>query len=105
MLKFEIQNDTMSEIELQKVHNYPTYPRYSMKTIAFINIENGSMGATQRTCFYIKQFESFYYDSFEVQPDKFLPEKLLKPVTYYIKKFKLSILVYAEHFISTYSIT
>ena len=42
----ETENDTMIVIELQRVYNYPIYPRnneiYSNK--GFINIDIGSMG-------------------------------------------------------------
>ena len=46
MKKYNLKNDTMNETELQRVYNYPIYPRdskiYSDK--GFINIDNASMG-------------------------------------------------------------
>ena len=64
----------MNESKLQKVYNYPIYPRdsiiYSDK--GFVNIDNGSQGGTHWTCFIEKDKKSFYFDSFGGQPDKFL---------------------------------
>ena len=46
----------MKESELQRVYKYPTYPRdgkiYSDK--GFVNVDNGSQGGTQWTCFIVK---------------------------------------------------
>ena len=54
--KYKLKNDTMNESHLQKVYNYPIYPRdskiYSDK--AFVNIDNGFEGGTHWTCFIIK---------------------------------------------------
>ena len=75
----------MNESELQRVYNYPIYPRdskiYSDK--GFFNIDNGSMGGSHWTCFYVKNNKSFYFDSFGGQPDKFLPKQLSTPITYH----------------------
>ena len=72
----------MNESQLQKVYNYPIYPRdskiYSDK--GFVNIHNGSQGGTHWTCFIIKDDKSFYFDSFGGQPDKFLRNQLPKPI-------------------------
>ena len=57
MKKHNLKNDTMSESQLQRVYNHPTYPRdsriYSDKR--FVNIDDGSQGGTHWTCFYIKK--------------------------------------------------
>ena len=61
MKKCNLKNDTMNESELQRVYNYPVYPRDS-KTYSdkgFINIDNGSMGGSHCTCFYIKDNKSY----------------------------------------------
>ena len=39
---------------------------------AFVNIDNGSQGGFGYTCFIIKDYKSYYFDSFGGQPDKFL---------------------------------
>ena len=56
MKKYNFKNDTMNESDLQRVCNYPIYPRdskiYSNKV--FINIDIGSMGGTHWTPLYIK---------------------------------------------------
>ena len=48
MKKFNLRSDTMNEIDLEKVLNYPVYPRdsriYSDKK--FVNIDDGGMGGT-----------------------------------------------------------
>ena len=60
MEKYILRNDTMNESDLQRVYIYPIYPRgskiYSDK--GFVNIDNGSMGATRWTCFYVKNNKS-----------------------------------------------
>ena len=82
MEKNDLQNDTMNESHLQKVYNYPIYPRdskiYSDK--GFINIDNGSKRGTHWTCFIVKDKKSYYFDSFGGQPDKFLLNQLPKPI-------------------------
>ena len=74
----------MNEIDLQRVYNYPIYPRvskiYSVK--GFVNIDNGSQGGTHWTCFYIKDHKSFYFDSFGGQRDKFSLNQLPNPIKY-----------------------
>ena len=73
----------------QRVYNYKIYPRdskiYSDK--GFVNINNGSMGGSHWTCFYIKGNKSYSFDSFGVQPDKFLLNQLPKPIIYH--KYKI----------------
>ena len=85
MKKCISKNDTMNESQLQKVFNYPIYPRdskiYSDK--GFVNIDEGRMGGSHWTCFIVKDNKSFYFDSFGVQPDKFLFKHLPKPIIYH----------------------
>ena len=73
-LKKKLKNDTMNESKLQKIYIYPIYPRDSKiySDRGFVNIDNGSQGGTHWTCFIVKDEKSFYFDSFGVQPDKFL---------------------------------
>ena len=90
MKKYNLKNDTMNESQLQKVYNHPLYPRdskiYSDK--GFVNIDNGRMGGTHWTCFIIKDNRSYYFDSFGVQPDKFLLDQLAKPIIYHNYKIQ-----------------
>ena len=90
MKKYKLKNDTMNESQLQKVYNYPIYPRdskiYSDK--GFVNIDNGSMGGSHWTCFIIKDNKSYYFDSFGGNPDKFLLNQLPKPIIYHNYKIQ-----------------
>ena len=83
--KYDLKNDTMNDSQLQKIYNYPLYPRdskiYSDK--GFVFVDNGSRGGTHWTCFIVKEKKSFYFDSFGGQPDKFLLNQLLKPIIYH----------------------
>ena len=85
MKKYNLKNDTMNESELQRFYKLPIYPReskiYSDK--GFVNIDNGSQGGTHWTCFILKDNKSYYFDSFGVQPDKFLLNQLPKPIIYH----------------------
>ena len=82
MKKCKLKDDTMNESQLQKIYNYPIYPRdgkiYSDK--GFGNIDDGSQNGTHWTCFYIKDNKSYYFDSFGGQPDEFLFNQLPKPI-------------------------
>ena len=88
--KYNLKNITMNESQLQKIYNYPIYPRdskiYSDK--GFVNIDNGSMGGTHWTCFKVQDNKSFYVDSFGGQPDKFLLKQLPKPIIYHNYKIQ-----------------
>ena len=90
MKKCDLKDDTINELELQKVRNYPTYPRDSKIYSArgFVNIVNGSQGGTHWTCFIGKDKKSFYFDSFGVQPDKFLLNQLHEPIIYHNYKIQ-----------------
>ena len=90
MIKHKLKNDTMNERELQKIYNHPIYPRDSKiySDRGFVNIDNGYQGGTHWTCFYIKDKKSYYFDSFGVQPDKFLLKQLPKPIIYHNYKIQ-----------------
>ena len=62
MKKYNLKNDTMNESELQKVCNYPIYPRDSKiySDRGFVNIDNGAQGGTHWTCFIVKDNKSYY---------------------------------------------
>ena len=86
MKKYILKNDSMNESRLQKNYNYPIYPRYSKiySDKGFVNIDDGRMGGSHWTCFIVKDEESFCFDSFGCQPDKFLISQLLKTIIYHI---------------------
>ena len=75
----------MDESQLQRIYSYPIYPRESKRYSdkGFVNLDNGSQGGTHWTCFIVKDNKSFYFDSFGVQPDKFLLDQLPKPIIYH----------------------
>ena len=54
----------------------------------FVNIDNGSQGGTHWTCFTVKEYKSYYFDSFGGQPDKFLLNQLPKPIKYHNHKIQ-----------------
>ena len=70
--KYNLKNDTMNESQLQKIYNYPIYPRDSEinSDKGFVNIDNGFRGGTHWCAFYVKDNKSFYFDSFGGAPDK-----------------------------------
>ena len=90
MKNYKLKDDTMNESQLQRVFNYPIYPRnskiYSDK--GFVNIDNGKMGVTHWCCFYFEDNESYYFDSFGGAPDKFLLKQLPKPIIYHNYKIQ-----------------
>ena len=90
MKKHKLKNNTMNESELQRVYNYPIYPRDSKihSDKGFVNIDNGSQGGTHWTCFYIKDNKSCYFDSFGGQPDKILLKQSPKPIIYHNYKIQ-----------------
>ena len=90
MKKYNLKNDTMNEFELQKIYNYPIYARDSKiySDRGFVNIDDGRMGGSHWTCFIVKDNKSFYFDSFGVQPDKFLLNQLPKPIIYHNYKIQ-----------------
>ena len=68
-----------------KPYIHPKYTRdskiYSHK--GFVNIDNGLQGGAHWTCFIIKHNESYYFDSFGGQPDKFFLKQLPKSILYH----------------------
>ena len=85
MKKYILKNNTLNEYQLQKIYNYPIYPRdskiYSDK--GFVNIDNGYQGGTHWTAFKVKDNKSYYFDSFGGSPDKFILNQLHKPIIYH----------------------
>ena len=85
MEKYNLKNDTMNESHLQRIYNYPIYPRdskrYSDK--GFVNIGDRNSGGSHWCTFYIKDNESYYLDSFGGARDKFLLKQLPKPIIYH----------------------
>ena len=61
-----LKKDTMNESELQRIYNYPIYPRdsrfYSGR--GFVNIDDGSMGGSLWTCFILKDIKLYYHDPY-----------------------------------------
>ena len=80
----------MNESQLQRIYIHPIYPRdskiYSDK--GFVNFDNGSQGGIHWTCFIVKDNRSYYFDSFGLQPDKFLLNQLPKPIIYHNYKIQ-----------------
>ena len=62
MKKYKLKNDTRNESQLQKIYNYPIYPRDSKinSDKGFVNIVNGSRGGTHSTAFIVKDNKSFF---------------------------------------------
>ena len=85
MKKFNLKNDTMNESQLQKIYNYPIYPRDSKiySDRGFINIGNYENGGSHWCSFIIKDNKSYYFDSFGGAPDRFLLNQLPKPIIYH----------------------
>ena len=84
MEKYNLENDTMNESQLQKSFNYRIYPRDSKMypERGFANIDDGRLNGSHWTCFIVKDNKSYYFDSFGGTPDKFLPNQLPKPIIY-----------------------
>ena len=78
---------TTNESDLQRIYNYPIYPRDSkiQSDKGFVNIDNGSMGGSHWICFIINDEKYYYFDSFRGAPDKSLLSQLPKPITYHKK--------------------
>ena len=65
MQKYNLKDQTMNESDLQKVYNYKIYPPDSKITTnkGFVIIDDGRLGGSHWTCFYIKDNKSYYFDS------------------------------------------
>ena len=85
MKNYNVKNDTMNENDLQIIYNYPVHPRVLKITTdkGFKYIDNGSLGGTHWTCFYIKDNKTYFFDSLGRALDKFLLNQLLKLVIYH----------------------
>ena len=90
MTKHKLEDDTMNESDLQKVHIYRIYPRNSriISDKGFVNKDDGSQGGTHWTCFSKKDHKSYYFDSFRGQVDRLLLNQLPKPITYHNYKIQ-----------------
>ena len=90
MKKYKLKNDTMNELQLQKIYNSSIYPKnskiYSDK--GFVNIGDYENGGSHWCAFYIKDNKSYYFDSFGGQPDRFLLNQLPKPILYHNYKIQ-----------------
>ena len=80
----KLEADTLNESELHKIWNYTNYPRDSKLPTenGFINFGDGSIGGSHRTCFYIKDNKSFFFDSFGWAPDTYLINQLPQTITF-----------------------
>ena len=85
MKKYNLKNITMNESELQRVYNYPIYPKDSKihSNKGFVFFDDGRMGGSHWTSFIVKESKLYYFDSFGGQPDKFSLNHLPKPVIYH----------------------
>ena len=90
MIKYKLKNDTMNESELQRVYNYPIYPRDSKiySDRGFVNIGTYQNGGSHWCAFYIKDNKAFYFDSYGGAPDKHLLKQLHKPIIYHNYKIQ-----------------
>ena len=90
MKKYKLKNDTINGSQLQRIYNYPIYPRDSKihSDRGFVNIDNGSQGGSHWTCFIVKDNKSYYFDSFGGAPDIFLLNQLPKPIIYHNYKIQ-----------------
>ena len=80
----------MNESDLQRIYNYPMYPRDPKISPdrGFVNIGNGSLGGSHWTCFIVKGKNFHFYDSFGGSPNKFLLNQLPKPIIYHNYKIQ-----------------
>ena len=90
MKKHNLKNDTMNESQLQKIYNYPIYPKNSKihPDRGFVNIGDYQNGGSHWCAFYIKDNKSYYFDSLGGSPDKFLLKQLPKPIIYHNYKIQ-----------------
>ena len=87
--KYGFNDETMKENDLTRKLKIKISNGSEITTKrGFVNIDNGSMGATHWTCFYMKDNKSFYVDSIGVYLDNFILEKLPKPIPFHFLKFE-----------------
>ena len=86
MQKYILEHDTLNESKLRRIFKYPIYPKDSKinSNRRFVKTEHGRMGGSPWTCFYVKNNESLYFDSFGGQPAKILLNQIPKPVLCHI---------------------
>ena len=84
MKNYISKDDTIKESELRKFCYYSIFSRDSTRTTnqTFVDINNGSLGGTQLTWFYIKDNKSFNFVSFGGFPDKFSLQRIPKPFAF-----------------------
>ena len=87
---YNLKNDAMKKMALQKVYNYPIYPRDSKihSEKGFVNIDKVSMGGSHWCSFYVKDNKFYCFDSFGGQADNFLLKQLPKPLFFHIYKIQ-----------------
>ena len=89
MKNYNLKENTMNEPQQQKLYNYTIYPRVSKIYLdkGFVNIDDGRMGGTHWTYFYVKSNKSYYFDSFGGAPDKLLLNQLPRSIKIITIKF------------------
>ena len=90
MKRYNLEDDTMNESQLQKYYNYIIYPRDSKRFSdkGFVNIDDGSQNGTHWTRFIVKVNKSYFFDSFGGQSEHLLSNQLPKPIIYHNYKLQ-----------------
>ena len=85
MKKNNLKNYTMIKTDMKKLISFVFVQKISILITdkCFADIDNGSMGGNHWTCFYKKDNNLFYFDSFGGPPDTFLRQRIPKPITFY----------------------
>ena len=82
---YKLKHDIITESDSQRFSNYFIYPSdskmYSDKGLT--NKDNGSQCDTHWRCFIMEDGKSNYFDSFGIQPNKFLLIQKPKPIVYH----------------------
>ena len=78
----------MIKSDLQRVYIYSIYPRGSKihSDRGFVKLGKGQMRVTHWCVFYVKGNESFYFDSFGGQLDKFQLKQSPRPIIHHSYK-------------------
>ena len=89
-MKKKLKDKTMDETDLQRNYNYPIYPGDSkiFSNKGSVIIDNDRKGGTHWTCSIVKDNKSYYFVSFDVHPDNFLFNQLVKPIKYHKHKIQ-----------------
>ena len=106
MKKYKLKNDTMNESQLQKIYNYPIYPRDSRiySDRGFLNIYNGSMGGTHWVAFIIKVISHSTSTRLEPIQTNFYLNSYLNQKYIIIIKYKILIQNFVAAIVYTFSI-